>query len=105
MTTYHAHVASTSRDCDGQYDNDYVDVQYDDESEYDFEIRMLARLVSVWADKGTLDVRTDSDGLPIMEWSQPTEEGYVFIAAAFCRNQCNSDARRYRDHTAEAAGY
>lgn len=56
---------------------------------------------------GELTVEVDDEyGNVTLHWSEPTEEGGRSVTAVFCdNNDCDVDARLYRDHQAEEAGY
>lgn len=117
--TYHAHIDSAARDCDGLYTRDHVmslsaleGMQNDNGSgdgDYAFESRVLRSVVSLTGFGGTLTViRGDVDngeGWTRMEWSEATDEGYRNIDVRFCRDDCDDAVSHFRDHTAEAAGY
>lgn len=99
MTTLHAHVETSTADCDGRYNNDYVSRPTTDEDDYSFMVRRMSMDTSPNARQATLTV--DNDGYV---WSENTEEGFVNVQVRWCREDCADDTR-YRDHTAEAAGY
>lgn len=103
----HAHVSSQSRDCDGEYRSGYiaaptVEEIADDHGDYLFRERMIAGLVSVYAEQGTLEVTPDR-----VEWHQRTDEGYTSSTLIWCDDTtCDTGQPRWvRDLTAEKAGY
>lgn len=102
--TLHAHVSSTSTDCDGMYSREYVMVQEDGQDEFDFQTRVMDNLVSTTGFGGTLKVHNDEDGLR-MEWMETTEEGSRHLDADFCTKDCETDMSLTRDHSAEAMNY
>lgn len=107
----HAHFSTTSTDCDGRIDRDYVLVMDDDEraSEFgdiEFHDRVVALVVNTYSldSEGTLRVTKHDDGTRL-EWSEPTEEGFRHTEVSFCSDDCDEAATNYRDHTAESMGY
>lgn len=103
----HAHVGTESRDCDGRYTGIYVEMPNDDErcdllGDLYFKQRVLDDIVSLHGD-GTLKVSPTG-----LDWYEQTDEGYRSAEVLWCADDTCSDIRprhRYRDHTAEAAGY
>jgi hypothetical protein len=112
MLNIHAHVESESADCDGRYSRTYTytpEVWISEES--DFIAWVLTMTVDTSAEGGRLEITQDTLGhdgqeLPMFEWSQPTEEGFIAKAVRFCTEPGCADApATQRDHSAEAAGY
>lgn len=113
MTTLHAHVSTTARDCDGTYDHAYVVTFNDDEtaesqkdvndfSGIHFMNRVMSLVASPYACQFGMTVKVDDDGIEVHE---NTEEGYRQASVRWCHEDCDTDARSQRDHAAEAAGY
>lgn len=115
MSNRHAHVSTSSADCDGPMDRHYVIEQNDDEraesgqvyndfSEINFRERVLGSIVSlttlVDGMEGT--VRIHEHGF---DWSRPTDEGYESAEVIWCEDDCDLGERGQRDYFAEAAGY
>lgn len=98
-TTLHAHVETSTADCDGRINNDYVSRPVAGEDEYEFKERRLSMDVSASARLATLRITEEG-----YDWTEDTEEGFVNVQVEWCRDEC-SDERVYRDHSAEAAGY
>lgn len=106
MTDIHTHIEKNSRDCDGDYENNWI------------ETRRLAiwELPTTYEGSGTYDLSfelPDDDApdheneiLYILDAGCLTEEGYEHIRAYECRDEsCDLKKTSRRDHTAEAAGY
>lgn len=98
MDTFHAHVSTRSADCDGIYDRDYVMRPEGEQDRYGFRIGVLGHVVSFHA-TASLDMRENR-----FTYHEATEEGFRAAEVEFCDRDC-SDKERYRDHSAEAAGY
>jgi hypothetical protein len=103
----HAHIATTSRDCDSTYHNDYVMTKHDEAEDSDFANEVLTHMISAVTFQGAkLEITNDDEyRLARIEWSEATEEGFRHKEAVFCTDDCDTGERRYRDETAEAAGY
>lgn len=113
-TNLHAHVSSTSADCDGRYDRDYITWLNDDEMaehqkaqgvndfhDLHFKERVLGGIVSFSPDHDAAEVRIHRNGF---RYNEPTDEGYRYVEVTWCEDDCE-DPDTYRDHTAEAMGY
>jgi hypothetical protein len=104
-TQTHAHVYTTSQDCDGKYERSHVDrpsaIERTEEfGDLHFKERVLGNTVSLHAENGTLTVYPGG-----MFWSQQTDEGYVHTQVVWCNKDYCDDDTTFRDHTAERAGY
>lgn len=101
--TFHAHIETSSTDCDGRLDRDYVSEARPDEDNYDFKARTLSALVS-WSYPNRVEFRgDDSDEIEV---SYQHDEGSFYGEARFCGNpECNPNKSGQRDHYAEAMGY
>lgn len=80
----HAHVTRSSADCDGRYESGRVDRPSAEErcSEFGhlmFQERVVASVVNVLSMSGTLHVSENG-----VEWSEATEEGYLFEEVEWC---------------------
>lgn len=110
----HAHVSIASADCDGPIYRDYVEVFNDAEvaereaaqgindfSDLHFMNRVLTNVCGPYA-VHQMTVKMDGDGF---EFSEQTEEGYRSGEVRWCHDECDTDARGYRDVYAEQMGY
>lgn len=104
----HAHLDWESRDCDGRYSGTSATVINPDESEYDFEIRMLGSRIS-WPSsyEGPVEISLHvlESGKHQIVSRQDTEEGYSNAAITFCEDECDVGKTGFRDYTAESMGY
>jgi hypothetical protein len=102
----HLHVTTDARDCDGRYEQDYVWVPNDDETFRDMWSWHVARAAARDYDhNATFERGVTLDGLPFADYAATTEEGYSSEYVTGCDGCCDPRATRYRDHTAELAGY
>lgn len=111
----HAHVSTSSRDCDGPMYREYVETLTDadrlaivaanginDFTDLEFKARILSFHVSFHSEFG-VTVRMDADGFQV---SEPTDEGHRSSEVTWCENEgCDPNARWQRDVYAEAMGY
>lgn len=105
-TMTHVHVESNSRDCDGAYERESVWTPTGADSFRDlWTYAALSNLGRDWEFDATFTRGTTEDGAPFVEYWARTDEGYRRERIEGCADDCDRDARRYRDHTAEAAGY
>lgn len=82
-------VERTARDCDGMH---YRTIEYrmtdeeiaDQFGDLDFYSRVIGYMVNVVSEHGTLTVK-QYDGMPVVEWSELTEEGFHNESARFER--------------------
>ncbi len=103
----HAHVMTSSRDCDGRYEHDYV---WTPREGKDFRVLWTEHAASeasiTWNFQNRTTRTVDADGYPVLESYFVTDEGYRSEYIRGCDDEdCDPRARRFRDHTAEAAGY
>ena len=107
----HAHVDSTTVDCDGPTHTTYsvglnesevAESQKDgnDFSDIHFMHRVMMRVVSVFAIGAT--VRIDKNGF---DYSEATEEGHIQVAVRWCASDCDLEMSSYRDVYAEGMNY
>lgn len=101
----HAHVYTTSQDCDGKYERSHVDrpsaIERTEEfGDLHFKERVMGSVVSLHAENGNLNVFPDR-----MFWTQNTDEGYEHAEVHWCEEDDRDDKSTFRDHTAERAGY
>ena|SRR6476646_8760161 len=106
--TLHAHVSTSSRDCDGGHGYDYIAGMNDDEraaedSEWAFQHRILEGKVSLHSEFG-MTLKVDSEGF---EWHETTDEGYQAGEVRWCRDDCDVDGYRGQvyDQYAQMMGY
>lgn len=110
----HAHFSTTSTDCDGRIDRDYVLVMTDEEraSEFgdiEFHDRIVASVVNSYSLDG--EARLTVTRLPgehkevRLVWEEPTEEGFRHTEVTICSDRCDEAETSYRDHRAESMGY
>jgi hypothetical protein len=121
----HAHVDSSSRDCDGPLDRFHVTRPVDlrpldreviaigtrwwehvDTS--DFWSKMVEIQVYPYADDGeaTMSITSDGHGLYTFTQARPTDEGFHHEITRLCRDEdCAYERSGQRDYYAEAAGY
>lgn len=108
----HAHVSTSSADCDGPQYNSFVEVFNDEEvaesmkevndfSEITFMNRVLTNRCSPYA-VHQMRVTMDDEGF---EWHEDTEEGYRAGEVKWCRDDCDTDERHHRDVFAESMNY
>lgn len=109
-TTLHAHVSTSSSDCDGPMYREYVEVFNDDEtaesgkayndfSDLHFKARILSNAVSFHA---TCKVEVDEDGF---QYHEQTDEGYRAVHVSWCESDCDESQSSQRDVFAEQMGY
>lgn len=101
----HAHVETESQDCDGRYTSGRVEEmtlqeRCDQFGDLHFKERVLANVVSLHAEQGTLTVTEHG-----LEWREQTEEGYRATDVEWCEDDCSEERPWQRDHRAEAMGY
>jgi hypothetical protein len=110
LTDLHAHVETTSRDCDGPMERSRVEEPYDDgESDDEFKGRVMSMFLPDGSDFGDGEtygtdeilVRFTKHGF---SWSAPTEEGYRATDVTFCKQDDIKPATQ-RDVYAESMGY
>jgi len=111
--TLHAHVSTTSVDCDGPQHDSRVEVFNDDEtaesrkevndfSDIHFMNRVFTNQCGPYAVR-QMRVTVDDDGF---EYTEETDEGYRAGEVRWCRNEhCDTTRRTHRDVFAEMAGY
>jgi hypothetical protein len=113
----HAHVSTSSRDCDGGHGQDYITVPNDDEiaefaagqkrgynnfAEYTFKERVLGNHVSFHSEFG-VEVNVTREGFTM---SEATDEGYSAAEVRWCEDaDCDTGAGGQYDEYAEAMGY
>jgi len=100
----HAHVSTSSRDCDGDYSGGHVDEmtleeRCDQFHDLHFKERVMGNVVSLHGE-GTLEVSPSG-----LHWREQTEEGYRAADVEWCERECEAERPWQRDHRAEAAGY
>jgi len=100
----HAHVSTSSRDCDGDYSGGHLDEmtlqeRCDQFGDLHFKERVMGNVVSLHG-HGTLTVTPTG-----LSWSEQTEEGYSAAEVRWCEDECEDERPWRRDHRAEAAGY
>jgi len=113
-TTLHAHVATTSRDCDSTYSREYVatlsekeiaeHVEADginDFHDIHFKNRLMGDIASPYAVR-QMTVSVTEHGFDAVEY---TEEGFRQSEVRWCEDECDEAMSSYRDSTAEAMGY
>lgn len=101
--TLHAHVETSSADCDGTHSRGYVDVMDVSErcetfGDLSFKER-IARSIISFTGRGTLNVNEYG-----VQWMEETEEGYRHVVATWCEKMCELQTWQ-RDHRAEEMGY
>ncbi len=126
----HAHVVRNSRDCDSTYENDYVtlasECNFNDSRErvnlskesdgYDWanfkpctneaEFRYTLLDLDEWDTDPEYRFIVQDDKFEWFERARNTDEGYEWESLTFCWDwTCDTGAKRFRDHTAIAAGY
>lgn len=108
----HAHVNTTSVDCDGPIHRNYVtsppvvdaDIIVPDDvafSDIDFMERVFLNLCSPYAVE-QLTIEVDENGF---RWHERTEEGFRAGGVRWCTDNCDRTQSSYRDIRAEEAGY
>jgi len=100
----HAHVSTSSRDCDGDYSGGHVDEltleeRCDQFGDLHFKERVLGNVVTL---HGYGDLKVTPEGL---EWHEQTEEGYRAASVRWCEDECAEERPWQRDHRAESMGY
>lgn len=100
----HAHVSTSSADCDGTYSGGQVyemtlQERCDMFGDFAFRERVLGSVVNLHG-HGRMDVTPDG-----IEWREQTEEGYRAAEVRWCEDDCPEERSWQRDHRAEAAGY
>jgi hypothetical protein len=100
----HAHVETSSRDCDGDYSGGHTDEMTTQErcdqfGDLHFKERVLGNVVTLHGE-GTLEVSPSG-----LHWHEQTEEGYRRADVTWCEDECEDERPWQRDHRAEAAGY
>lgn len=112
----HAHVSTSSRDCDGAHGQDYVmgfnDAEIaereaaqgiNDFSDIHFMQRVMMNVASPYAVAHGMTVKVDSEGIGVTE---TTDEGFRVAEVHWCRDEdCDPNASSQYDEYAEAAGY
>lgn len=101
----HAHIATWSRDCDGEYTSGRTEglistERCESHGDLSFKQRVIGSVVSVYAEDGTLTVMPDK-----VEWHETTDEGYSAATIRWCEDDCTNDKAWSRDHSAEKAAY
>lgn len=105
-STLHFHVETSSTDCDGRLDRDYITTINEGEDEYGFKARVLSSLVSWSYENRVVFNDEDSEGGTEIEVSYQHDEGRFYGEARLCRNEdCDHSKAGQRDHYAEAMGY
>lgn len=110
MTELHAHVSTSSVDCDGPMYREYVETfndaeraesgkAYNDFSDLHFKERILGNVVSFHG-HGSVTFRPEG-----FTFSEPTDEGYRSAEVRWCEDDCDTDAAWQRDVFAEQMGY
>ena len=102
--TLHAHVRTSSRDCDGDYSGGHVvdmilEERCDQFGDLHFRERVLGNIVTLHG-HGTLKVTPEG-----LDWHEDTEEGYRAADVTWCENDCEVERPWRRDHRAESMGY
>lgn len=114
-TSLHAHVSTSSRDCDGGHGQDYITTLNDEERaehvrangindfhDLHFKNRVLGNHVS-FSPLAKVEVEVTEHGFTM---SEATEEGYRSAEVTWCEDtDCDSDAGGQYDQFAEAMGY
>lgn len=100
----HAHVETSSRDCDGLYTGGHVlemtlQERCDHFGDLHFQQRVLAGVVTLHG-TGTLTVNPEG-----LSWHEVTDEGYRAEEVRWCEDECPEERSWQRDHTAESMGY
>lgn len=112
-TNLHAHVSTSSSDCDGPMYRDYVMVFNDDEtaesgkavndfSDIHFMQRVMMSVASPYAVQYGMTVKVDESGIEVHE---STDEGYRAAEVRWCTDECDESAASQRDVFAEQMGY
>lgn len=116
--TLHAHVSSTSVDCDGPIHRSHIDRFNDDENAEhlaaeakggvnDFsDIHFMNRVFTNNCGPFAVEAMTITMDKDSVEWNERTDEGYRAGTITWCNEICD-DGRynTYRDVRAEEAGY
>ena len=112
----HAHVSTTSRDCDGGHGHDYVmgfsDAEaaervaadgVNDFSDIHFMQRVMMNVASPYAVEHGMTVKVDSEGIEVTE---TTDEGFRAAEVRWCRDEsCDPNVASQYDEYAEAMNY
>lgn len=114
MLTLHAHVSTSSADCDGPIYRDYVTVPNDEEiaeheaangindfSDIHFMNRVFTNHCGPYA-VHQMRVTVDESGF---QWHEDTEEGYRGGEVLWCHDDCDESQASQRDVFAEQMGY
>lgn len=112
-TTLHAHVETSSSDCDGPFYRHWVDQFNADErkesmedindfSDIHFMNRVFTNNCGPYAVSHQLTIKVDSEGF---EWNEQTDEGYRAGHVIWCTDDCDLDESGQRDVYAEQMGY
>jgi hypothetical protein len=116
---WHVHLESTSRDCDGRYDQGSTWTPKDRKghpypvgeyvAEWDVEAEVL-RYIAQWPGSsyegpGQITLAVNDEGLKVVSFYMDTEEGFTSTHATICDEDCEPVEARFRDHTAERMGY
>lgn len=102
----HAHITRRSRDCDGTYEHDEVEMPTDEErcsifGDIQFKQRVISESINITGFGGTLDLEGET-----FTWYEKTEEGYVRVDGEWCYDCAETNkSSSFRDFAAEAAGY
>lgn len=122
----HAHITRDSRDCDGSYNSDNVQIAKDtrfnasrekvnldkDSDGFDWDAyepctnEAEFRYSILDLDEEGNSYRFKQDDNDTFHRARGTDEGYEYTEVVFCYDwSCDLGHRYYRDHSAEAAGY
>lgn len=118
-TNLHAHVSTSSRDCDGGHGNEYTMGFNDDEtaervageargyndfSDIHFMQRAMMNVASPYAVEYGMTVKVDSEGIEVHE---QTDEGFRSAEVRWCRDaDCDPNAQGpVYDEYAQMMGY
>jgi|SRR6478609_5162722 len=99
----HAHVCSVSSDCDGRYDREYIDQNMKGLDSYDLLREIFVTIAPTYGEQTV--TWTFNDEHERLELSYATEEGGCAYEVYICTNKCDPSKGKFRDHTAEKAGY
>ena len=103
----HLHCEETQRDCDGLYERDNIWTPREGMTGRElWTYAATSRVDCTWNYSQKVERTVDEDGLPVMEYFAHTDEGFIHEMIRGCDDEdCDPNARRYRDHTAESMGY
>lgn len=116
-TNLHAHVATSSRDCDGGHGREYVySLNQDEIAEHNaadgvndfhdlhFKARVLGNIVSFNFSEGfDAEVHMTEHGF---DYREPTEEGFTSTEVRWCVDEdCEEPKNSVYDEYAQAMGY